>query len=145
MSSGYTIRSRDELDPRPDRPGTRWELSPELGIEAFNLNVAVVDPGGRLSRTHYHYHENQAELCYVACGRCRVEVSDGGHDLGPGDVVTFEAGEAGVHVVHNPYEGPCEVVAIGWPPDGRYPVEKVAETADLLRERYGDEVPTAEE
>jgi uncharacterized cupin superfamily protein len=145
MSSGYTIRSRDDVDPRPDKPGTRWELSPELGVDAFNFNVAVVEPGGRLSRTHYHYHENQAELCYVARGRCRVEVHDGGHDLGAGDAVSFEAGEAGVHVVHNPYDEPCEIVAVGWPPEGRHPVELVRETDDLLRERYGEEGPTGEE
>jgi len=142
MSPGYTIRSRDELEPRPDRPGRRWELSPELGVEAFNFNVAVVDPGERLSKNHYHYHEDQAELCYVVRGRCRVEVSDGGHALGPGDVVTFEAGESGVHVLHNPYDEPCEVIAVGWPPGGRYPVEMVRETDELLRERYGEEVPT---
>lgn len=144
MPSGYTIRSCDELDPRADRPGTRWELSPELGIEAFNFNVAVVDPGGRLSKNHYHYHENQAELVYVVRGRCRVEVHDGGHELGPGDAMTFEAGEAGVHVLHNPNDEPCEVVAVGWPADGRYPVEMVRGTDELLRERYGGEVPTGE-
>ena len=144
MSNGYTVRSREDLEPRPDRPGTRWELSPELGLDAFNFNVAVVDPGGRLSKNHYHYHENQAEMVYVVRGRCRVEVNDGGHALGPGDVMSFEAGEAGVHVLHNPYDEPCEVVAVGWPPDGRYPVEMVRETGELLEERYGGEVPTGE-
>lgn len=142
MSPGYTIRSRDELEPRPDRPGRRWELSPELGVGAFNFNIAVVDPGGRLSKNHYHYHEDQAELCYVVRGRRRVEVSDGGHALGPGDVITFEAGESGVHVLHNSYDEPCEVIAMGWPPEGRYPVEMVRETEELLRERYGEAVPT---
>lgn len=142
MPSGYTIRSREDIEPRPDKPGTRWELSPAFDIDAFNFNVAIVDPGDRLSRNHYHYHERQAEFCYVVSGRCRVEVADGGYDLGSGDAVSFERGEAGVHVLHNPYDDPCEVIAVGWPPEGRFPVEMVRETDDLLRERYGETVPT---
>jgi uncharacterized cupin superfamily protein len=139
MTDGYTHVSLDELETHPEKPGRRWELSPLLEIEDFNLNVAMLDPGERLSQTHFHFHHGQRELFYVAEGRCRAEVEDGGFDLETDDVVAFATGEEGVHVLHNPFEEACKLVAIGWPPADRYPVTKVELTEDLLRRRYGEE------
>jgi uncharacterized cupin superfamily protein len=135
MAEGWQRLEPDGTDPREDKPGRRWELSPALGIDAFNLNVAVLDPGERLSQNHYHYHENQAELVHVAAGRCRIEVADDRFVATAGGTVRFDAGPAGVHLVHNPFEEPCRVVAIGWPPGGRHPVEQVKTRAELLDER----------
>jgi len=137
MVEGYERRSLDELPTNPEKPGRRWELSPAFGIDAFNVNVAVIEPSERLSQPHYHYHEGQAELFYVASGRCVAEVPDGRVDLETDDVIVFERGEPGVHVLHNPYDEPCKLVAIGWPPEGRHPVHQVEALEDLLEERYG--------
>jgi hypothetical protein len=49
MSDDYEHRSLDELETNPEKPGRRWELSAQLGIEGYNVNVAVVAPGERLS------------------------------------------------------------------------------------------------
>lgn len=137
MSTGYEHRSLDELEPNPEKPGRRWELSPVLGIDEYNVNVAVLEPNERLSQNAYHYHENQREFFYVADGRCRVEVDDGSFDATEDEVVFFEAGVA--HLIHNPFDAPCKLVAIGSPPDGRYPVHQVQSYEDLLAERYGGE------
>lgn len=135
MADGWQSIRLTESETREEKPGQRWELSPKLGIDEFNLNVAILEPGERLSQNHFHYHENQEELLHVAAGRCRVEVADDRFDTEPGDTVRFDAGEGGVHLVHNPFEESCRLVAIGWPPEGRYPVEKVKTRDELLAER----------
>lgn len=140
--TGYTTASIDEFDPQPEKPGRRWELSDPLGIEAYNFNVAMLAPGEVMSQSGYHYHESQAEFFYVADGQCRVEVEDGGFMLETDAVVRFDAGVT--HLLHNPFDRPCKLVAIGDPPDGRYPVHEVATARDLLTERYGDPSPSAE-
>lgn len=145
MSEGYTHVSLDEEETHPEKPGRRWELSPRLGIEDFNLNVAIIEPGERLSQTHFHFHHDQHELFYIAAGRCRGEAVDDGFDLETNDVVVFEGGEEGAHVLHNPFEEPCTIVAIGWPPEDRYPVTKVEVLEELLEERYGDKYLTERE
>lgn len=137
MATGYEHASLEDLETNPEKPGRRWELSPQFGIEGANVNVAVLEPGERLSQNHYHYHGRQRELFYVASGRCRAEVPDGHVDLETDDVIAFESGEAGVHVLHNPSEEPCKLVAVGWPQDGRHPVEQVATVDQLFEERYG--------
>lgn len=134
-AAGWQRVRPEEREPRADKPGRRWELSPTLGIDAFNLNVAVLEPDQRLSQNHFHYHRDQAELVYVAEGRCRVEVADDRFVAEPGEIVRFDAGEDGVHLVHNPFDEPCRLVAIGWPPEGRRPVERVKTRAELLAER----------
>lgn len=133
---GYVHARLDELETNPEKPGERWELSPTLGIEAFNVNIARLAPGTRLSQNAYHYHENQSEFFYAARGRCRVEVEDGSFDLSTDEVIVFDEGV--VHLLHNPFEEPCTLLAIGWPPDGRRPVRQVRSYEDLLEERYGD-------
>ena len=133
---GYAHRPLSAFETNPEKPGRRWELSPALGIDGYNFNVAVLAPGERLSQNAYHYHENQTEFFYVVEGRCRVEVEDGSFDCDADDVVLFEEGV--VHLLHNPFEDPCELVAVGHPPEGRHPVERVESFEELLEERYGD-------
>jgi uncharacterized cupin superfamily protein len=131
MAEGWTHVDLADVEPNPEKPGTRLALSPPLGVEAFNLNVATLGAGERLSENHYHYHENQRELFLVVAGRCRVETGDEGFEMGPDEAVAFDAGEAGAHVVHNPFDEPCRLVAVGWPQDGRYPVHQLLTTADV--------------
>lgn len=135
MTDGWQSIRLMESKTREDKPGQRWEVSPELGIDAFNLNIAILEPGERLSQNHFHYHENQEELIHIAAGRCRVEVADDRFDIKSGATVRFDAGDDGVHLVYNPFDESCRLIAIGWPPDGRYPVEKVKTHEELLAER----------
>lgn len=130
--SGYRHHSIDEFETNPDKPGRRWELSPRLDIDAYNLNVAVLDPGDALSENGYHYHENQREFFYVTEGQCRVEVEDGAFRLRTDEVAVFDPGVT--HLVHNPFDERAKLIAVGDPPDGRYPVEQVASASDILDE-----------
>lgn len=136
VSHGFERTTVDECARNAEKPGERWELSPVLGIEAFNYNVAVVSEGERLSQNAYHYHENQTEFFHVVDGRCRVETNSESFDLHTDEVVYFDAGAP--HLLHNPFEDRCKVIAIGSPPDGRYPVHQVQSYEDLLAERYPD-------
>ncbi len=136
MPQGYSRTSLDEGAVNPEKPGRRWEVSPVLGVEGFNYNVAVLEAGERLSQNAYHYHENQAEFFHVIEGRCRVEVDDDSFDVERDDVINFEAGVN--HLLHNPFESDCRLVAIGFPQEGRYPVHQVQSFEDLLAERYPD-------
>ncbi len=133
MGDGWQHVSLSESTTNPEKPGRRWELSPELGIEAFNFNVAVLDPGERLSQNHFHYHENQQELFFVVEGRCRVETNEEGFEMGVDEAVVFEKGRGGAHLIHNPTEEPCKLVAIGWPPEGRRPVHQLERTDAVRR------------
>lgn len=134
MSDGWTHVRPSETSSRDDKPGERFEVADELGIDAFNLNVATLEPGERLSQNHFHYHENQKELIYVATGRCRVEVAHDRFVAEPDDIVRFDAGPEGVHLVHNPFDESVRLLALGWPPEGRHPVEKVKTIDELLAE-----------
>lgn len=136
MGEGYEHRSLADLETHPEKPGRRWELSPQLGLEAYNVNVAVIEPNERLSQNAYHYHENQDEFYYVVEGRCRVEVDDGGFDVVTDDVLAVDRGVN--HLLHNPFDEPCKLIAIGSPPDGRRPVHQVQGYEELLAERYGE-------
>ncbi len=131
MSDGWKHIPLSGVERNPEKPGKRWEISPELGIETFNLNVAVLDPEERLSQNQFHYHENQQELFFVVEGRCRVETREESFEMGIDEAVVFEKGEAGAHVVYNPFEEPCKLVAIGWPPDGRYPVHQLKAMSEV--------------
>ncbi|MES3516210.1 MAG: cupin domain-containing protein [Natronomonas sp.] len=135
MPDGWTHVDLSAIEANPEKPGTRMPLSPELGIEAFNLNVAILDTGERLSENQFHYHENQQELFLVVEGRCWVETREEGFEMGPDEAVSFAAGTVGAHVIHNPFEEPCKIVAIGWPQDGRYPVHQLSTVEELLETR----------
>ena len=139
-SDGYRRASLSDLETNPDKPGRRWEVSPQLGMTDYNYNVAELDPGTRLSRNAYHYHEDQREFYHVVAGRCRVEVEDGAFVLGTDEFCHFDAGVP--HLLHNPYDEVCRIVAVGAPPEGRHPVHRVQSYEDLIDERYDGDVST---
>lgn len=134
MENGWKRLALSDVESNPEKPGQRWELSPSLEIDAFNFNVAILESGERLSQNHFHYHENQRELFYVIDGACRVETTDESFEMGDGEAVAFDRGPEGAHVVHNPFETPCTLAAIGWPQEGRYPVHQL-ETLEERLER----------
>lgn len=138
MSNGWKHISLTDVERNPDKPGKRWELSSDLAVDAFNFNVAILDPDEHLSQNHFHYHENQQEMFYLVEGTCRVETPDEGFEMGPDEAVVFEKGEVGAHVIHNPFDEPCKLVAIGWPPEGRHPVHQTKATNEFTRRDRND-------
>ena len=135
----YDHRSLADFDPHPQKPGRRWAVSKELGLEEYNLNVGVLEEGDPLSQTHFHAHESQDECYYVLEGRCQLEVGDESVTVEADDVVRVPRGVP--HLVHNPhYDEPCKLIAIGSPPEGRYPVTMYDSYEHVLADRYdGDD------
>lgn len=138
----YEHHSLDQFKINPDKPGLRWELSPQLEIDAYNFNVAVLEPGKHLSENGYHYHENQREFFYVVDGRAQLEAPDGAFTAATDEVVLFDEGVT--HLLHNPFAEAVKLIAVGDPPEGRYPVHQVAPADELLMDRYGTTEPTPE-
>lgn len=138
----YRRANLSSLEVNPEKPGQRYEVSPQLGLSDFNYNVATLDTGSALSQNAYHYHENQTEFFHILDRRCRVEVEGESFDLRPDELVVFEEGVP--HLLHNPYEQSCRIVAIGSPSGNRYPVHQVQSYDDLLKERYGGTVLSGE-
>lgn len=138
----YQHRSLSEFDEHPHKPGNRWAISAELGIDEFNLNLAELGEGEPLSQTHYHSHENQDEFYYVLDGRCRLEVEDESIDIAADEVVFIP--RTVPHLVHNPYEEICKLIAIGSPPEGRYPVVMHDNYENILEKRYDGDPADAE-
>lgn len=143
MESGYDHRSLDDLETHPHKPGERWAVSSALEIDDYNLNVAVLEKDDPLSQTHYHAHENQEEFYYIIDGRCRVEVEGDSFDATEDDILLFREEER--HLLHNPYDEPCKLVAIGSPPEGRYPVTMYDNFDNILADRYEDGLAEADE
>lgn len=133
MDSGYDRVNLSDLETNPEKPSPRWEVSPQLDIEGYNFNIAILNPGDRLSQTAYHYHRDQEEFFYIIDGQCRVETTSDSFDLGADGMVVFRKGA--VHLLHNPYDAPCKLIAIGYPPEGRRPVHMVKSYREILEER----------
>lgn len=137
MATGYEHAHLADLDTTPEKPSSRWEVSKQLGIEGYHFNVAVLEPGEPMARSGLHYHTDQEEFFYVIDGRCRVELREDAFDLGPDEMVLFHPGTA--QLLHNPFDEPCKLIAIGYPPEGHESVTAVESTAALLARRYPEE------
>lgn len=114
--------------------GARWQLGPALELDGYSLNVAVLEPGERLPRSGYHYHDDQEECFYVVEGRCRAEVEGGREDFAPDDVLVVRRGSP--QLIHNPFEAACKLLAVGVPASGHRSGGVVATAEELLAERY---------
>ncbi|ELY96280.1 cupin domain-containing protein [Natrialba taiwanensis] len=97
MVDDWEHTSLNDLGTNPEKPGRRWEVSPALGIDEFNFNVAVLEREERLSQNHFHYHENQKELFYVVSGACRVETREEGFTTTEDEFIVFRDGPGGAH------------------------------------------------
>lgn len=134
MNSGYERAELDDLAPNPEKPSSRWEVSKHLGLDGYNFNVAVLESGEPLAQSGLHYHTDQEEFFYVIEGRCRVELEEGSFDLSADEMVLFRPETA--QLVHNPFDRPCKLIAIGYPPEGHGTVEAVESTEELMARRY---------
>ncbi len=143
MPDDYTHLRVEDVDRNDAKPSDRWELSPTLGISAYNFNIAHLNPNQRLSQTAYHTHENQTEFFYCISGTCRVETPDDSFDLVTDECVLFEPGTP--HLLHTLDEMTCKLVAVGHPPDGRRPVKMIKSHAEILEERYANNTPGHQE
>lgn len=130
--TGYVTRSLADLSPNPDKPARRYEVSPSLGIDGYNFNVAFLEPGEGLAKSGFHYHEEQEEFFYVLEGRCRVELEEGSIDLDADEMILFEPETP--QFIHNPFDERTKLVGIGYPPEAHHPSHTLRSAAEMLEE-----------
>lgn len=90
----------------------RWyrRLAPVAGLTLMGASHVTLAPGGYSSQRHWH--RGQDELVVMIAGEA-VLIDDSGETLvRAGDVLTFPAGEANGHHMHNRSGEPCVFVAI---------------------------------
>ncbi len=90
----------------------RWyrRLAPVAGLTLMGATHVTLAPGGYSSQRHWH--RGQDELVVMITGEAVLIDDDGETPVGPGDVLTFPAGEANGHHLHNRSDAPCVFVAI---------------------------------
>jgi uncharacterized cupin superfamily protein len=130
-----------------DRPVQgRWyrRLAPVAGLGRMGASHVTLAPGAWSSQRHWH--SAQDELVVMLSGEA-VLVDDAGETpVGPGDVLTFPAGEPNGHHLQNRTDTPCTFIAISAGPraedSGAYPdIDMVFDAAGYAR-KDGTRYPT---
>ncbi len=90
----------------------RWyrRLAPAAGLTLMGATHVTLAPGGYSSQRHWH--RGQDEIVVMIAGEAVLIDDHGETPVGPGDVLTFPAGEANGHHLHNRSGEPCIFVAI---------------------------------
>jgi uncharacterized cupin superfamily protein len=72
------------------------------GVPDFKGALYVIPPGKK--NYPYHWHTSNQEAYYIIKGTGELRTPKGWQKVGPGDFVTFAAGEEGAHQMRNPDE-----------------------------------------
>ena len=92
-------------------PATRRSIGDAGGLTQFGVHLETLAPGA--NSTHRHWHADQDEMVYVLEGRLILIDNAGERPIGPGDAVTWPAGEANGHKMRNPGPDPSTYLVIG--------------------------------
>lgn len=90
----------------------RWyrRLAPAAGLTLMGATHVTLVPGGYSSQRHWH--RGQDEIVVLIAGEAVLIEEHGETPVSAGDVLTFPAGEANGHHLHNRSQVPCVFVAI---------------------------------
>jgi uncharacterized cupin superfamily protein len=90
----------------------RWyrRLAPAAGLTLMGASHVTLEPGGYSSQRHWH--RGQDEIVVMIAGHAVLIDDHGETPVAAGDILTFPAGEANGHHLHNRSEAPCVFVAI---------------------------------
>lgn len=90
----------------------RWyrRLAPAAGLTLMGATHVTLAPGGYSSQRHWH--RGQDEIVVMIAGEAVLIDDHGETPVAAGDVLTFPAGEANGHHLHNRSDEPCVFVAI---------------------------------
>jgi uncharacterized cupin superfamily protein len=84
-----------------------WHIGRRLGGELLGATMFEVQPG---YRGPYHLHYGNEEWVLVVDGTPTLRSPDGERVLQEGDIAVFPRGEAGLHALDNPSDGPARYV-----------------------------------
>jgi uncharacterized cupin superfamily protein len=90
----------------------RWyrRLAPAAGLTLMGATHVTLAPGGYSSQRHWH--RGQDEIVVMIAGEAVLIDDSGETPVSAGDVLTFPAGEANGHHLHNRSGEPCVFVAV---------------------------------
>lgn len=90
----------------------RWyrRLAPTAGLTLMGASHVTLVPGAYSSQRHWH--RGQDELVVMIAGEAVLIDDHGETPVHAGDVLTFPAGEANGHHLHNRSGEPCLFVAV---------------------------------
>lgn len=90
----------------------RWyrRLAPAAGLTLMGATHVTLAPGGYSSQRHWH--RGQDEIVVMISGEAVLIDDTGETPVSAGDVLTFPAGEANGHHLHNRSDTPCVFVAV---------------------------------
>lgn len=135
-----------QLDHQQSHPGFSWggaRIGPKIGGAKIGATVYELPEGEQTFP--YHYHHGVEEWLYVVSGEPALRSPDGDRALRAGDVVCFNAGPGGAHVVR----GPGRVIIFGrqaapsiavYPDSDKVGSRPGGEHPDSLNFRRGDAV-----
>lgn len=86
-------------------------LSDAGGLTQFGAFLEILHPGGQTSPRHWH--EEEDEFLFVLDGTVTLLEDDGPHLIGPGTCVSWPAGAANAHCLHNDGTEPATLFIVG--------------------------------
>ena len=124
----------------------RWyrRLAPVAGLSLMGASHVTLQPGAFSSQRHWH--RGQDELVVMLAGAAVLIDDSGETPVGPGDVLTFPAGEPNGHCLHNRFAEPCVFVAVSAgsreADSGEYPDIDMVFDAEGYARKDGTRYPT---
>jgi uncharacterized cupin superfamily protein len=98
----------------------RWaSLNGPLGLNAFGVNVAELDPGEEVDEGHDEVESSQEELFVVIAGRARFTVGGESLEAGPGTAVAVA--DPSLQRGYEALEPGTRVLCVGARPTGEEP------------------------
>jgi uncharacterized cupin superfamily protein len=121
------------------------EIGQRLGAACLSASVFELRMDERIAPYHFDYGNEVCAL--IVAGRPTLRDPEGGHELAPGDVLSFPAGPEGAHELRNQDSEPCRLLVfettnrpavIAFPDDGTLLVDPPGR---LFAEREGRPAP----
>lgn len=96
---------------QPCNAQSTQRLARHAGLEAFGVNLTIIQPGAWSSQRHWHTHDD--EFVWVVEGELTLVTNTGEEILGPGDCAAFRQGDPDGHCLINKSGRPARVLEIG--------------------------------
>ena len=118
VSSGYTIKHRDEFETMEGSGKATWQLARKaLGTSAFGYNLVEIGPGGQIPE-HDESESGQVELFIVLEGDAMMRLDGEEHAAPAGTFASIEPPAS--RTIINRTDAPVTALLIGVHPAGEY-------------------------